>query len=85
MHGPAGLPPPPAAEPACPVPDPASRAPITTSIGSLANRLRQRYQFNFQATSLAIKIEPITIETGYAAEDGARTRNLNLGKVPVRF
>jgi hypothetical protein len=46
MHGPAGLSPP-AAEPACPVFDPASRAPITTSIDSLTNRLTQRYQFNF--------------------------------------
>lgn len=31
----------PAAEPACPVPDTASRAPITTSIDSLPNRLRK--------------------------------------------
>jgi hypothetical protein len=49
MHGRAGLSPPPSAEPACPVPDPASRAQLTTSVDSLTNRLRERSQVNFSA------------------------------------
>jgi hypothetical protein len=74
MHGPAGLSPPPAAEPACPVPDPASRAPITTSVDLLTNRLRGRRQFNLQATSLAIKTDPIPTELDLTAGDGGLPR-----------
>lgn len=40
----------PAAESACSTPDGSQRAPITASVDSLTKRLRQRYQFNFQAT-----------------------------------
>jgi hypothetical protein len=63
MHGLAGMSPPPAAEPSCPVPNPASRAPGTTSVDSLTNLLRERSQFNFQATYAAIKAEPSPFET----------------------
>jgi hypothetical protein len=64
MHEPTGLSPPPAAEPACPVPDPASRAPITTSIDSLTNRLRERYQFNLQAIPAAIQTDLVPTKSG---------------------
>ena len=57
----------PPAESACSVPDPASRAPITASIDSLTNRLRERSQFNFQATQNAIKADPVPFETGHVS------------------
>jgi hypothetical protein len=48
-----------------------SRAPITTSIDSLTNRLRERSQFNLQPTESDIKTDPIPIELVSKRETGA--------------
>jgi hypothetical protein len=76
MHGSAAMSPPAAAEPACPVPNPASRAPVTTSVDMLTNLLRERSQFNFQASQTAIHSDPIPIEAGHVS--GRRGSNPQL-------